>query len=152
MQKWYDSDNPSTVVRGGTWRAMIWVLSIIAFFVIIGLLSWGFKVFTAPVKGQGDAYREQQSSTNRIASQARFEDLYQEILQSDAKLAPAKAALDVNPKDPIKSTEYTGLMNYCLDVVGDYNAEARKYLAKDFRAIDLPPQIDPLDPATDCKP
>jgi hypothetical protein len=24
---WYDSDNPTTVVRGATWRGWIWVIS-----------------------------------------------------------------------------------------------------------------------------
>lgn len=150
--KWYNSDNPSTVVRGGTWRGMIWVVSIVIFFLLLGAALWAFGVFTSPFKGQGDAFKTQQSSTNRIASQERFEDLYAEIKATDAKLAPAKDAMKANPDSQVKTTEYTGLVNYCLDVVADYNSESRKYLSADFRAIDLPYQIDSADTSTDCKP
>jgi hypothetical protein len=150
--RWYDSSNPTTVVRGGTWRGMIWVICIVVFVVVLSFALWAFGVFTSPIKGKGDAFKQQQSSENRIGAQARFEDLYQEVQATDTKLTTAKQALKANPDSQIKQTEFTGLINHCLDVVADYNAEARKYLAKDFRAIDLPPEIDTTSPSTDCKP
>ena len=36
-------------------------------------------------------------------------------------------------------------------MVADYNAKARNYLAAEFRAADLPAQIDSLNPNTDCQ-
>ena len=150
--KWHDSDNPSTVVRGGTWRAMIWVVAVVVFIVLISSALWAFGVFSSPIKGAGDAFKQQQSSTNRIVSQQRFEDLYQEVEAADRKLGPAKAALKADPDSQIKQTEFTGLQNYCIDVVADYNAEARKYLSSEWRAIDLPQKIDSFNTATDCKP
>lgn len=151
-QNWYDSDNPSTVARGGTWRAMVWITALVLFFTALGALLWAFGVFTAPIKGQGDAFKTKESGANRIAAQERFEDLHQDILATDRKLDAAQAKVRANPKSTVAQTELTGLTNYCLDVVADYNAEARKYTAADFRAVDLPAQIDDLDPATDCKP
>ena len=150
--KWYDSDNPSRVVRGASWRGAVWVVGFLVFIAVVSIAWWAFTVAASDPKGRGDAIKEKNSSTNRIAAQQRFEDLYADIQATDAKLGPAKLALDANPDSQIKQTEFTGLSNYCLDVVGDYNAEARKYLAKDFRAFDLPAQIDTQLPATDCKP
>lgn len=152
MTKWYDSDNPSTVVRGGTWRAMLWVVGVVVFVLLLGAALWGLGVISSPFKGAGDAFKQKQSASNRISAQARFEDLYADIKATDAKLGPAKQALKQNPDSQIKQTEFTGLQNYCLDVVADYNAEARKYLSMDWKAIDLPDQIDTTSPSTDCKP
>lgn len=151
MTKWYDSDNPTTVARGASWRLGIFIIAGVVFFGLIGIALWAFGVFSSDIKGQGDAIKTKNSSTNRIAAQERFEDLYQDILASDMKLDAAFANMTANPDSQVKSTEYTGLVNYCVDVRADYDAEARKYTAKDFRSIDLPAQIDKLDPATDCK-
>lgn len=152
MSKWYDSENPSTLARGGTWRVMVWIIAVVVFVLLLSLALWGFGVFTSPLKGRGDAYKQQQSSTNRIAAQARFEDLIADIKATDAKLLTAKKAVKTDPGNQILQTNFTGLTNYCLDIVGDYNAESRKYLAKDFKAWDLPGQIDRTSPETDCKP
>lgn len=150
MTKWYDSDNPSTVVRGATWRGMIWVFIIVVFFGLLGAVLWGFGVLASPIKGQGDAFKTKESGTNRISAQERFEDLYADLIATDRKLDAAADALMADKESQIARTNYDGLTNYCLDLVGDYNAEARKYTSADFKAIDLPDQIDNLNPATDC--
>lgn len=152
MTKWYDSDNPSTVLRGGGWRLGVVVICVVLFFLAGGVLLWAFGVFTSDIKGQGDAEKTKNSATNRIAAQERFEDLYQDILASDRKLDPAYAAMKAAPDSQVKLTEYTGLVNYCIDVVADYNAEARKFTAEEFRSVDLPQVIDSLAIETDCKP
>lgn len=150
MSNWHDNPNSDKVARSAAWRIMVFVILAVLFVGLISAGFWAFRVATAPVKGQGEAYVQKESAENRIASQARFEDLYADIKATDAKLASAKQA--AKSGDVIKQTEYTGLVNYCLDVVADYNAESRKYLAADFKAIDLPYQIDTVDTATDCKP
>lgn len=150
MNNWYDSDNPSTVVRGATWRTGVWVIAVLLFVSVIGVAVWGFGVLTSDVKGRGDAVVKKNSATNRISAQERFEDLYAEIVAADAKIGPARQAYKMNPS-PVNQTNLTGLTNYCLDVVADYNAEARKYTSEDFRSTDLPAQIDGFDSATDCK-
>lgn len=152
MSNWYDSDNPSKLARGGSWRLMLLIVAFIVFGLVVYAVLWGLGVVSAPIKGKGDAFKQKESANNRIAAQATFEDLYVDIKATDAKLAPAKQALKADPKSQVKQTQFTGLQNYCLDVVADYNAEARKYLAADFRSTDLPYEIDMQDPSTDCKP
>jgi hypothetical protein len=150
-EPWYESDNPSTVVRGGTWRVGIWLAIVIGVIAIVGIGVWGFRVITSDVAGQGNATIQKNSANNRIAAQERFEQMYQDIKASDRKIAVAAAALAVNKDDKTLQTNYTGTVNYCIQAVGDYNAEARKFTAEDFRSPDLPYQISTVDPDTDCK-
>lgn len=151
-EPWYESDDPGRVARGAGWRFGVGILVVLLVIALISIGVWGFKVVTSDVKGQGDATVQKNSANNRIAAQARFEDLYADIKATDAKLDAARDKAEANPKSQVAQTEFTGLQNYCLDVVADYNAEARKYLAEQFRAIDLPAQIDTQVPETDCKP
>lgn len=152
MSNWYDSDNPSTVVRGATWRVVLWVLAILAVVAVVSGLVWGFKVATSDVKGRGDAVVQKNSAENRVAAQERFEDLYQQVIAADRKIGPAKAAVKANPTQ-VNQTNLTGLQNFCVQTVADYNAEARKYSKRDFRAVDLPQEISEFSetPQTDCK-
>ncbi len=153
MSNWHDNPNSDKVARSFAWRVMVGVIIFVLFIGLISAGVWAFRVATAPVKGQGDAFVQKESATNRIGAQARFEDLYADIQATDAKLAPAKQALKRNPNSQIKQTEFTGLQNYCLDVVADYQAESRKYLSADFKAFDLPVgEVLLSDPSTDCKP
>ncbi|AWY04865.1 hypothetical protein PBI_FLOOF_28 [Microbacterium phage Floof] len=114
-------------------------------------ISWGVGVATSGPKGLGDAYAEKNSSQNWTAAQARFEDLYADIIATDRKITVAAEQKAADPGDKTAADTYLGTVNYCIGVVGEYNAEARKYLAADFRAADLPAEIDNYDPATDCK-
>jgi hypothetical protein len=148
--KWYDSNNPTTVVRSGTWRAMIWVGCVLAFIALISVGTWSFKVMTSDIKGQGDATVQKNAGSNRIAAQERFESLYADLIAADQKIDVfAQAA--ASTADKTAQTNLTGTMAYCIQVRNDYNAEARKYSAEQFRSADLPYQIDITDPATDCK-
>lgn len=141
-KNWYDSDNPSTFVRGGTWRAMIWIVVVVLFFTFLGWGLWALGVFTSPIKGAGDAYKEQQSSNNRVFQQSFFEDTFADYESTVAKIGPAKDALKNDKDNPLLQEQLTGTINYCLDVVADYNAQSRKYLAADFKSADLPVQLD----------
>jgi len=147
MSHWYESDNPDRIGMSLGVRVLLVIL-------IAGVLSavgWGVKVAVSDIKGQGDAVRTKNSATNRIAAQERFESLYAELVAADKRIDVLAAALAANPKSAVAQTNYTGAQTYCLSVVAAYDAEARKYTARDFRAIDLPAQIDTLDPATDCQ-
>jgi len=139
---WYDSDNPTTVVRGFSWRAGVWIALAVIFFAALGGLIWVLGVASSPVKGAGDAFKQQQSGTNRIAQQAFFEDTYADFESTVAKIQPAKDALKRDKDNPLLQEQLTGTINYCLDVVADYNAQSRKYLAADFKSIDLPAQLN----------
>lgn len=147
---WVDSDDPRRFQRGLFGATAWWIVGFVALISLIGaVLYWTGVIFAEP-KGRADAYKQQRSGANRIAQQAQFEDRFQDIQSTDRKLT--QAAKDAESGDPTAKTVYTGLLNYCSDAVAEYNAESRKYLAADFKSIDLPHQIDQSDPTTDCKP
>ena len=61
-----------------------------------------------------------------------------------------------NPGQQLKAkqTTVTGLQQICQDAVASYNAEARKTIRAEWRAEDLPYQIDATSTTseTDCQP
>lgn len=148
---WYDSDNPTTVVRGLTWRGYVWIACAVVFIGAIGVGTWAFRVHTSDARGRGDAVSRKNSGDNRIAQQEAFEQLYADIKAADQRIDVMAEAKKAQPRDPISQTNYTGSVNYCIGLVADYNAKARSYTAEQWRAADLPAQIDTTDPATDCK-
>jgi len=149
---YYESDNPTTVVRGASWRAGVWIIGVVVFIGLIGIGIWGFRVSTADIKGQGDAHMKINSADNRLFAQGNFNDLYQEVLASDRKLDQAAQDVNTHPGDQFYATNYTGLMNHCQDTVAMYNSAARKITEARFRDADLPYQIDGSNPVADCKP
>lgn len=130
---------------------LAWWLVIVLVIVVIGAVLWGVRVATSGVRGQGDAIIQKNSASNWTAAQARFEQNYQEVVTSDQKIQNAYDTLQTDPSDATLRTNYDGLKSYCLSVVADYNADARSYLAEDFRAADLPSEISNIDQNTDCK-
>lgn len=136
--------------RGIRW-GIGWWLILIVIFALVGAALWGISVAVSGPKGVGDAVIKKNSSENWTAAQAKFEDMYADIVASDRKIDVAAATLATDPEDKTFQQTYAGIQTYCLSVVGDYNAEARKYLAEEFRSADLPAEIDNYDPTTDCK-
>lgn len=133
-------------------RPVIWPWVVVAVVVLlIAPVAWGIRVATSEVRGQGDAVATKNSAENWTEAQARFEGYWADIQASDRQIAIAREALDASPKDRTAEENYYGLRTYCEGLVADYNADARSYLSEDFRAADLPSQIDPTNPLTDCK-
>jgi len=149
---WYRSDDPSTVVRGATWRGLVWVLAVSAVVAVVSVAAWGFGVATSDVKGRGDAERTVNDADNRLAQQAYFEQTYADVRAADRKLTALAQDAAAHPSDAEARTRLVGAENYCQGLVGDYEAAARKQSAARFRAADLPAQIDQEDAATDCRP
>jgi len=129
------------------------VVAIVVIFLILaaGGVIWIVNVATSGVRGQGDAVIKKNSADNWTKQQAEFERLYASIKAQDKNIGIAHAELRADPTNQVKQTNYSGQIRNCNDTVGAYNAKAREYLAEDFRAADLPDQIDQTDPATDCK-
>lgn len=148
---WLDEEDPDKLAKSFAWRAAAWTLGAVLVFSLIGLVGWGSKVAFSNWKGAGNAVIIKNEANNRIAAQEAFESLITDIKASDAKLDQAAALVKANPKDPTYQTQFTGLTNHCLDVIGQYNAAARKYTQQQFKASDLPSVIDTSDPSTDCK-
>lgn len=141
---WYDSDEP----RRWFWGITRWVVGLLVLSLSITLLGWAFGVWTAPWKGRGDAYKQQQSGDNRIFAQQQFHDLYQDFQATLAKIPIYNDQAKANPNDTAVQTNLTGLVAHCTDVAAQYNAAASKYLTKDFRDANLPPNIPP----SQCRP
>lgn len=150
-EPWYESDNPSRVARGFSWRLAAWIVAAVVF---VGALSggvWWFKVATSDIKGAGDATRQINSGKNRIAAQETFEALYAQIQAYDRNLDQAARDKAEHPGDDFYATNYSGLVKQCNDAVGQYNADARKVSRAKWLSPDLPYEIDINNPATDCK-
>jgi hypothetical protein len=148
---WYDDNNPTRVVRGFSWRAAIWITLAVLFVIGLSAGVWALSVGTSDVKGAGDATKTKNSGDNRIAAQEGFESLFQSVKAADKRVDIMAAAQKRTPDDTVAQINYTGAITFCTQAVADYNAKARQFTAADWRAPDLPYQIDESDPTTDCK-
>jgi len=128
-----------------------WVIAIVLIVLLLGAAIWGITVAVSGPKGVGDAVIKKNSAENWTAAQARFEDLYADIQASDRKIEVARNAVATSPDDKTAQQTLQGVQSACISFVGEYNAEARKFLSQDFRSADLPAQIDNHDSTTDCK-
>ncbi|MFC0504256.1 hypothetical protein [Micromonospora costi] len=132
------------------WRIGIAVLVVLAVGAAIAIGSWYFRVATSGVKGAGDATRITNDGQNRVNAQEWFAGMYQEIRSTDRRIDEAYAEVSRKPTE-INQENYRGLVNRCIDMVGDYNAEAQKVSRGQWRDPSLPAQIDDTDPTTDCR-
>lgn len=129
-------------VRKGAFYVLRWVLAIILVVTLIGWALWALGVATSDIRGRGEAVKTKHSSTNRIAAQERFEDMAADITAANQRIATTAAAAKANPDDYTARVNATGAITYCQQAVAQYNAEARKYTAAQFRAADLPASFD----------
>lgn len=126
------------------------VLAVIGL-IVLGLGIWGFKVAFAPVKGAGDTVIKNNSVDNRTQAQARFHQMYNDILGMDRNLDVYAQSVKDHPNDRITRITYDGMVMGCVQAVADYNAATQKILSRDWLDASLP-QFLGNDPATDCKP
>lgn len=143
---WNDyRDERRDIDRATAWgagRIFLWVLVVIIVIGALGAAIWGITVATSGVKGQGDGVIQKNSAENWLDAQARFEENYAEYESTIFKIEQAATALEADPNNAVLFTNYQGTVNYCASLVADYNADARNYLREDFKAADLPDQID----------
>lgn len=124
--------------------------------VIIGALTavwwflFGASVLSSKPIGQGEAIIQKNSAENWVKAQARFEDMYANIEAADRNIVIAFEAYE-RDDSTFNERNYTGLRMSCQDMVGEYNAAARKFLSEDFRSADLPYEINTMSASTDCK-
>jgi hypothetical protein len=164
-QKW-----ESELERWDPRRVKIVIAAFVALVVLAPAAIWGVRVMTSDTRGAGNVEIERNSAENRVRAQAFFEQSYQDIQKFDVQIVDAQKAYDnfiaTNPKptadDVVAAQIYTqqlnsrqvtltGLQQQCQSTVADYNAEARKTLAAEWRSKELPYQIDGSSSATDCK-
>lgn len=143
----------------------IWVIGAVVFFLLLGwTLSaavLGINVATAGIVGKANVHIQNQSAGNRIVQQAGFETAWADVRKYDQQVKDAAVALadwdkaNVGKADNAVGTlaaqrmylasVVTGLKQQCQTTVENYNADARKTLAMDWRAADLPSQIEIAD-------
>ncbi len=142
--------------------SMFLIVGIVAFVLVLGwaimALTFGLRVATAGIVGRGEAHIIKESAPNRIIQQAGFEQAWADIRMFDQQVKDAGVAVTAwdaangakpdnalgtlaNQRAYLVQTQ-TGLRQQCQRTVEQYNADARKYLAHDFRAADLPMEID----------
>lgn len=129
------------------------LLSVVAIIAVVLLAIGGFylKVALSGPIGQGQGEINKNQASNWTAAQAKFEDLYAGIQAKDQTLDLLHEQAVANPNDKTAQQTYTGVASACKASVAEYNADSRKFMAADFKAIDLPVQIDTADPRFDCK-
>ena len=125
---------------------VLWVLGIFALFAVLGIALWGFGVLSSPIRGQGEAFQQQQSATNRVQQQAKFEQIAADYDGYLIQIQNAQAALKSASPDTRsqRETELIGLRQICVTAAQDFNAESRKYLAREWKSAGLPEHLNPL--------
>jgi flagellar biosynthesis/type III secretory pathway M-ring protein FliF/YscJ len=136
--------------RHGFWFVAKWVAASVALVLVIGALIWVITVVSSDTKGAGDAHKQNQSGTNRIAKQEMFQQLYNDIKAADQNV---DLMYQTKTDDPsyVNKTNYTGAVAHCRQLVANYNAEAKKYTSADWRDNELPSEIDSTNKQFDCK-
>ena len=150
-------------------RVKLMICAFVAVVLIAPVTIWGVSVATSDAKGKGNVELERNSAENRIRAQAYFEQSFEDVQKFDTQIGDAQRAYDNfvadNPKPSAedlvavqiysqqlnsRQVTLTGLQQQCQNTVANYDAEARKTLAAEWRSNELPYQID-SSPETDCK-
>lgn len=108
---------------------------------VVSIAAFGFRTGTADIKGRGEAHQQRVSAQNRVFAQQHFQELFNAIEKDKANVGVAKDQLKSNPGDPVAQTNVAGARQVCNTDVADYNADARKYLLRDFKDAELPAHI-----------
>lgn len=132
-------------------RGSIVLATVIVFVALMGAGVWAIRVATSDVKGRGDSEIIKNDARNRIRAQEGFEDKFAGIEAADKNIQITADALKARPGDVKLQTELNGQKMICNDLVGQYDAAARKFTQEEFRAADLPLKIDGTLVTTDCK-
>jgi hypothetical protein len=140
----------SAVGMSAAWRAALAVIGVVLLVGGISVGIWYFKVKTSDIKGAGDATRITNDGRNRVNAQEWFAGQYEQIRSTDRRIDEAYAELSRKPTE-FAETNYRGLVNRCMEMVGTYNAEAQKVSRAQWRGPSLPVRIDDTDPTTDCR-
>jgi len=129
---------------------LAWLGAAVAVLLVLGGVVWGIKVAVSDAKGAGDQARITNDGRNRTNAQEWFAGQYEQIKSTDRRIGVAWAELQAKPGDEFATTNYRGLVNRCMEMVGAYNAEATKVSRGRWRDPALPFQIDESDPTTNC--
>lgn len=135
----------------------IWSAIIVAAVVVFAIYGVGaIKRWTADWRGETDVIEQTSADADyRIAKYNWFFDQCAAIQTKEDELAAAQTELEAtNPSDYRRqqlNTNITAITSARAELINDYNTEARKEdTAANFRASDLPYQIDIDNEETTC--
>jgi hypothetical protein len=135
-----------------------WYLAALAFVLVIGAVLWGLGVFTAPVVGKGEQYKQINSAPNRTFQYQRFFDLDGTIRTQVRNAAKARDELTAfnasNTQRPDENFAITesrnqiranavGLGQLCQSNVNQYNNDAQEWTRDQFLDSKLPEHFNP---------
>lgn len=146
----FDKRPVTSTILGISYGAVV-TIAIVIVVGLIGVLIWWFSVATSGIKGEGDAEKIKNAAANRIRAQEGFESRFAGIQGADRNIVITAESLRADPESVQLQTELRGQRQICNSLIGDYNAKARSFTAEDFRAADLPKEIDLTNSTTDCK-
>jgi FlaG/FlaF family flagellin (archaellin) len=148
-------ERPVRTAASATVRTGVVVAVAIAVVLALSAAVWWFGVKTSDVKGRGDAEVVKNEAGNRIRAQEGFEQKFANIKAADQNINVTAEALKSDPDSVKLKTELQGQKQACNALVAAYNAASRKFTQGEFRAADLPFELNvdaaSTKPETDCK-
>lgn len=137
----YRQDVKATMGAGG-----IAAIVVVIVIVLAGAV-WGGSVLLSNVTGAGGAIKQKNSTVNRIGQQEQFEQLSADFDGYLVKITGAKKAVLKAQADPVnlplRETELQGLEQQCIDTAQQFNANSRKYTAREWKSAGLAARLDP---------
>lgn len=134
-----------------TWKIVLAGLAAVLVLVGVPIAIWGFRVGTAPIKGDGDTIIMNQDAKNRVAAQGKLRDMYYGIIALDQNIDQFAATAKAHPTDRIAQANLDGQIMACRQAVQAYNSESGKVLVQDWHDPETPNRIDGSDTKTDCR-
>lgn len=131
-------------VSGG--RIALYGVLVVLIVSALGFGGWAFGIWFSGPKGAGEAIKQNNSKVNRIGQQEQFEQLAADYDGFVVKIKAGKAAVAsaVTETDKqLRATELVGLRQVCVDAAQQFNANSRKYTARDWKSAGLPARLDP---------
>jgi hypothetical protein len=140
----YNYNEPSDAKLFGIGAA--WVVATLLLVGAIGVAVWYFGVATSGVHGKGEVIKRNNSADNRVFQQEHFQTVFGDVKADKLKIKFARESLasdtkgtDTYDRDKIN---LEGLQQLCVTAVEDYNADANKVTARDWRDPSLPKTLD----------
>lgn len=129
---------------------LVWALLAVG---VVSAIAWGWRYYTAEVRGVANAEVSIESANSRIANYDHFFDLCASVQGYEGAIGVQKALL---PNLTGKDKERTGVVIASMEAqraraIAQYNADARKsYTKARFLASELPHQLNLSAESTTC--
>lgn len=121
-------------------------VGVLLLFVILIVGGWGFRYYTAEIRGKIEAHEKVQFAEYRLFSYDHFYNLYSDIQAYEDQIKNQQSYIDSSTdEEEIKRyrRNVNALMNQRASCIRQYNADVRKEGTRgQFRSSDLPVKIN----------